>query len=88
MYSTYEEKMAQTDREAAVTVVALLLTILVWTACGFGLAGLDIEVFHTPLWIVGGTVGTWLFAVAVAVVLGKRVFADFDLGEEEGSDHE
>lgn len=88
MYSTYEEKMAQADREAAVTVVALLLTILVWAACGFGLAGLDIEVFHTPLWIVGGTVGTWLFAVAVAVVLGKRIFADFDLGEEEGPDHE
>ena len=41
------------------------------------------KVFGTPVWIIGGTVGTWVFAIAAAVFLAKRVFADFDLDEEE-----
>lgn len=77
----YSEKLAQASREAKATVVALIATIAVWSLLGFGLAGLDVQVFHTPLWVVGGTLGTWLFAIAVCVFLEKRVFADFDLDE-------
>lgn len=80
---TYREKLRQADREAKASLVALLLTVLVWLACGLGLSGLDVEVFHTPLWVVGGTLGTWIFAVFAAVVLGRKVFVDFDLDEEE-----
>ena len=43
--------------------------------------------FHTPLWIIGGTVGTWLFAIVVAVFLSKRVIADVDL-DDEGDGHD
>lgn len=80
---TYTQKMAQANREAKATVVALIATVAVWIAAGFGLFALDIEVFGTPIWVFGGTVGTWLFAIAVAVFLGRRVFVDFDLDEEE-----
>ena len=79
---SYKQKHAQANREAAATVVALVVTIIVWIACGFGLSGLDITVFHTPLWVVGGTLGTWACAVVVAVVLAKCVFADFSLDDE------
>lgn len=79
---TYREKLLQANREAKATVVALALTVVVWIALGFGLAGSSVEVLSTPIWIIGGTVGTWLFAIAVAVFLGKRVFADFDLDDE------
>ena len=80
---TYRQKMLQANKEAKATVVSLVLCIVVWAVAGFGLAGLDVKVFGTPVWIIGGTVGTWVFAIAVVVFLAKRVFADFDLDEEE-----
>ena len=60
--------------EALATVVALAVTIVVWCVCGFGLAGLDIQLFHTPIWVIGGTIGTWICSIVVVVVLAKRFF--------------
>lgn len=82
---TYREKLLQADREAKAAVVGLVLTIVVWLVCGIGLSGLDVKVFGTPLWIIGGTLGTWAFSIVVAVVLGKRVFVDFDLDDDAPS---
>ena len=80
--NTYGDKLRQADREAKATVVALILTVLVWIFGGFGLARFDVQVFGTPLWVIGGTVGVWVFAIGVTLVLSKLVFKDFDLGEE------
>lgn len=80
---TYREKMAQANREAKATLVALAVVVVVWIAAGFGLSAFDVEVFGTPIWVFGGTLGTWIAAIVAAVVLGRRVFADFDLDEEE-----
>lgn len=77
--TTYKEKLNQATYEAKATGVALVATILVWIVLGFGLAGTNITVFHTPLWVIGGTIGTWLFSIAVCVYLEKRVFVDIDL---------
>lgn len=85
-FTTYAQKMRQANREALATVVALVAIIVVWYVGGIGLAGCGIEVFSTPLWIIGGTVGTWLAAIAAAVILAKCVFADFSLDEEGESD--
>ncbi len=87
---TYREKMQQATREAKATLVGLVLTVLVWIALGFGLSGLDVELFSTPLWVIGGTVGVWLFSIILVVVLRTCVFQDFDLGDEkdEGESHE
>lgn len=82
---TYREKMAQANREAKATVVALAAVVLVWIVAGFGLSACDIEVFNTPIWVFGGTLGTWAAAIVAAVVLGRCVFADFDLDDEEAS---
>ena len=79
---TYKEKHQQANREALATVVALLVTIAVWIICGFGLSTLDITVFHTPLWVIGGTMGTWICAIVVSVVLSRRFFVGFDLDDE------
>lgn len=81
---TYRDKLKQADREARATVVALAVTIVVWAVGGFGLAGLDIKVAHTPLWVICGTVGAWICAIACAVYLDKRVFVDFSLDDEGG----
>lgn len=78
--------MRQANREAKATVVALVLTVIAWAVLGFGVAPLNIEVFHTPLWIVTGTVGTWVFAIIVAVVMSKRVIVDVDLDDADEPD--
>lgn len=82
---SYRQKHEQANREAVATVVALVITIAVWVACGFGLSGLGVTVFHTPLWVIGGTVGTWASAIVVSVALAKRVFADFLLDDGEAA---
>lgn len=83
-YITYRDKMRQANREAKATVIALVIIVVVWLVGGIGLAGSGLELFHTPIWIIGGCVGTWLASVVAAVVLVKRVFADFDLDDSEG----
>lgn len=84
--TSYRDKLAQTNREARATLVALAAVVAVWLAGGFGLAGFDVQVFGTPLWIVVGCVGTWIAAVVAVVVLTRCVFADFSLDDEEGID--
>ena len=79
---SYKQKHEQANKEALATVVALAVTIAVWCLCGFGLAGLDVQVFHTPLWVIGGTIGTWICSIVVAVVLAKKVFVDFGLDDD------
>lgn len=79
---TYKQKHEQANREAVATVIALVIVIAVWAVCGFGLSVFDIQVFHTPLWVVGGTLGTWICSIVVVVVLSKRVFVGFDLSEQ------
>lgn len=82
---TYRQKHEQANREAIATIVALAVTIVVWIVCGFGLSGLDVTLLHTPLWVVGGTVGTWICSIVVVVVLAKRFFVGFDLDEDDDS---
>lgn len=80
--TSYHDKMKQANREAKATIVSLVVIVAVWLVGGFGLSGLDIKLWGTPLWIIGGCVGTWIAAIVVAVVLVKRVFVDFDLDDE------
>ena len=82
---TYRQKHEQANREAIATVGALAVTIIVWVVCGFGLSGLDVQVFHTPLWVIGGTLGTWACAIVVSVVLAKSFFVDFDLDDDSAT---
>ena len=83
---TYGAKLRQCNREALITVAALALTIAVWALLGFGLSGVEARVCGIPLWAVAGTVGTWLFAVAVSVVLSKKIFSDFSAEEGDGDE--
>ncbi|WP_405381446.1 YhdT family protein [Phascolarctobacterium sp.] len=82
------EKFRQANREAIATVVAAIAVIIFWCLAGFGLADSDITILHTPLWVWGGCVGTWIFAIIVTVILSEKVFVNFDLDEKEGQHHE
>lgn len=85
---SYRDKMRQADKEARATLVVLALTVVVWLALGIGIAGCGLTLFSTPLWIIGGTLGTWVFTIIACVFLVKRVFVNFDLDESEGQDDE
>ena len=82
------EKFRQATREAIAPVVAAIAEIIFWCLAGFGLADSDITILHTPLWVWGGCVGTWIFAIIVTVILSEKVFVNFDLDEKEGQHHE
>lgn len=80
-----KEKFEQINREARATGVVLLLIVLFWTVAGLGLSHIDIVIYHTPLWILTGCIGTWVFAIAAVVFLVKKVFRDIPFDEEEDS---
>lgn len=77
------EKFRRANHEAKVTCLATLAVILFWTLAGFGLSAFDISFFDTPLWVLAGCLGTWLFAVCVSFWLAEHVISDVDLAEED-----
>ena len=79
----YEDKLKQCNKECMAAIVGLALTIAVWLLCGFGLAGVNVVVFSTPLWIVAGLGGTFLFAFGFSIFFAKFVMHDISLEEEE-----
>ena len=77
------EKFRQANREAKTTVLATIAVIIFWILSGFGLSGSGIVIMDTPIWVIGGCIVSWLFAVAVAWWLANYVIKDVDT--EEGS---
>lgn len=77
------DKFRQANYEAKATVAATVGVIIFWWAAGFGLADCDITFWHTPLWVWGGCLGTWIFAILVTIFLTRKVFVNFDLDDEE-----
>lgn len=82
------EKFVQANREAKATWIALAVVILFWYLAGFGLADVEWEFMHTPLWVIGGCIGTWLFSVFVCWFLITFIFKDMDLEDEEEVNHD
>ncbi|MDY6273287.1 MAG: YhdT family protein [Selenomonadaceae bacterium] len=83
-WSPYE-KYRQVQKEAKATGVLLALLILFWCFAGFGLSGVDAEIFGLPLWAVLGTVGVWAFAIVGVSLLVRGVFRDMPLDDEEST---
>lgn len=77
------DKFRQANREAMATVVAAIAVIIFWCVAGFGLADSEVTFLHTPLWVWGGCVGTWIFAVLVTLFLTEKVFKNVDLDSKE-----
>ena len=77
---TDAEKFSLVRREALYTGLALAGLIIFWLVAGFGLAGVDVKIFHVPLWAVAGSIGVWLFAIVISWVLSRKLFRDIDLG--------
>ena len=80
------EQFRQANREAKTTVVATVVVILFWIVSGFGLAGSDIVIFDTPIWVIGGCIVSWLFAVVVAWWLAEYVIKDVDAEDNSAAE--
>ena len=80
---TEAEKFSLVKREAVYTGIALALLIIFWLVAGFGLASVDVKIFHLPLWAVAGSIGVWLFAICASYILSHKLFKDMDLGGDE-----
>ena len=79
---TEAEKFSVVRREAVYTGVALAVLIIFWLIAGFGLANVDVKIFHLPLWAVAGSIGVWIFAICISYILSRKLFKDIDLGGE------
>ena len=80
------EQFRQANREAKTTVLATIVVILFWIVSGFGLAGSDIVIFDTPIWVIGGCIVSWLFAVVVAWWLAEYVIKDVDAEDSSAAE--
>ncbi|MBQ8663816.1 MAG: YhdT family protein [Eubacterium sp.] len=81
-----EDKFKQIAKEARAVLWALLAIIIFWIIAGLGISRLNITIFHTPLWVITGCVGTWIFSIVIVVFLMKRIFKDFSLEEDDGDE--
>ena len=77
----YKNKLEQCDSECKVALSGLALTIIVWLICGFGLSAVDVEIFSTPIWIVAGLGGTFIFACLFSIIFAKFFMKDIALEE-------
>ena len=78
----YKDKLKTCDRECAFAILGLILTVCVWLICGIGFSASDVIIFSTPLWIVAGLVGTFLFACIFSIVFAFVIMKDVSLEEE------
>ena len=83
---TRKEKFDQAAKEAKAVGIGLILIIVFWVISGFGISRLDITVWHTPLWVITGCLGTWIFSIILVSWIVKKVFKDFALDEEDGNE--
>lgn len=79
----YKDKLRQANREALAAVVSLAAVIVVWAILGFGVAQTGIIIFSTPLWIITGCFGTFIFAVVLTIIMAKFVMVDVGLDDDE-----
>ena len=76
-----EKKAADAiTREARRTAAAGILFAALWTALGFGLAEVDVQVAGFPLWAVTSSIGVLLVGTVLAVYLA-RTAEDMPLDE-------
>ncbi|AKT53610.1 YhdT family protein [Selenomonas sp. oral taxon 478] len=76
-----EKKAADAiTREARRTAAAGILFGVLWTALGFGLAEVDVQVAGFPLWAVTSSIGVLLVGTVLAVYLA-RTAEDMPLDE-------
>ncbi len=72
----------QLMKEIKATFILIAIVAGWHVGTAFLLDGIDILVLGMPLWFFVSTIGAFVISVLGVVVLLKKVFVNFDLGEE------
>ena len=66
-------KYVEVLREAKWTVTALATLIVFWLLAGIVGSRVELVVYNIPAWAILGTLGVWVFAIAIAVALSRNI---------------
>ena len=83
---TDEQKHQQILKEMKATLVLFAVVALWHIGTAFALNGIDFLVFGMPLWFFTSTIGAFVISVVGVIILLRKVFVNFDLGEEESDE--
>ena len=85
---TDEQKHQQVVKEMKATLI-LFIIVAVWhVGTAFALNGIDFLIVGMPLWFFVSTIGAFGISVIGVLILLKKVFVNFDLGEEISEENE
>ena len=85
---TDEQKHQQIVKEMKATLI-LFIIVAVWhVGTAFALNGIDFLIVGMPLWFFVSTIGAFGISVIGVLILLKKVFMNFDLGEEVSEEEE
>ena len=85
---TDAEKHQQILREMKATLILFAIVAAWHVGTAFALTGIDFLVFGMPLWFFVSTIGAFVISIVGVIILLKKVFVDFDLGEEASDEAE
>ena len=85
---TDEQKHQQILKEMKATLVLFAIVACWHVGTAFALNGIDFLVFGMPLWFFASTIGAFVISVIGVIILLKKVFVDFELGDEISDDGE
>lgn len=85
---TEQEKHQQILKEMKATLILFALVAVWHVGTAFGLNGIDFLILGMPLWYFVSTIGAFVISVVGVIILLKKVFVNFDLGEEISEDDE
>lgn len=80
---TYSEKHRQIEKEAKYTWILFVICFIWWCVTGWGLGNVKIYFLHLPLWFWLCVIGTYLIGCVGTWILVKKVFVNFDLGDDD-----
>jgi len=82
---TYSEKHEQCKKEAKVTLIFYAICFAWWmiTGWGLGLGGNNVFIMGIPLWFWLSVFGLLAIAFVGTVIIVRKYFVNFDLGEDD-----
>lgn len=84
-----QEKHQQILKEVKATFLLITIVAAWHIFFAFALEDVDLLICGMPLWFFVSTIGAFLLSVAGVAILLKKVFKNFDLGnEEEGGENQ
>ena len=82
------QKHQQIVKEMKATLILFIIVAIWHVGTAFALNGIDFLIVGMPLWFFVSTVGAFGISVVGVLILLKKVFVNFDLGEEISEEDE